>query len=125
MPKGDLFVMGPHTPTLVAQAEAVPIGQRIGKHVIFYGASDDLIEVEGNVPGCDEYTADGSDQANFECAGLRVGVFYTKDGVWGVSVGQIDEDVPVLAQVEALYARGYTMVLELAVPEGAHVTRLP
>lgn len=65
--------------------------------VIIYGASDDLIEVEGQVPGCDEYNAEaGSFIVSSAEASSRVGVHYGKNGCWAVSCGPISEDVPML-----------------------------
>lgn len=85
------------------------------------GASDDLIEIEGSVPGCDEYNAE---HAYFQIAGLQLGVEYSGDGTWEIAVGMIDEDVPVTAADMRLSAEGYTMVLDMEVPPGAHVTRI-
>ena len=109
--------------------------------VEFYGVSDDLIEVEGDIPGCDEYPAESGE---FEVAGLRVEVDYRHNGCWGVRVTQIDESVPVTATnlrlavppegVERTEAgvRGeahppypaYSVRLEMSVPDGSHVTRV-
>ena len=92
----------------------------------FYGASDDLIEVEGSIPGCDEYNGESG---RFEVAGLVVEVTYESGGVWGVSVAQIDEDVPVTASDLRLSvtqrhdgAQGYSMALDMEVPAGSYVT---
>ncbi len=70
--------------------------------VTVYGASDDLIEVEGDVPGCDEYNGElsqflltGGDRA------LRVRVRYDDDesGCWGIEVAPRDEDTAMLPVV--------------------------
>jgi hypothetical protein len=65
--------------------------------VIFYGTSDDLIEVEGKVPGCNEYAAD---DAHFmvigETAQVRVRVWYTSDGLWAISASQAAEGMDIL-----------------------------
>lgn len=95
--------------------------QEAHNYVTFYGSSDDLIEVDGSIPGCDEYTGESAD---FDIAGLIVRVFYNDGGCWSIAVGQIDEDVPVLARVESLVADGYTMKLTLDVPNGSHVTKV-
>lgn len=62
--------------------------------VTIYGASDDLIEVEGDAKGCDEYPAT-DDMAAFVLVGgearTRIVVRYTDDGVWAVSVAPHDE----------------------------------
>jgi hypothetical protein len=88
--------------------------------VTFYGSSDDLVEVEGDVPGCDEYNAEA---AAFELAGLRIGVEYVKGGVWEIGV-MIDDDVPVTATNIRMEPSGYTMRLLLDVPEGSYVSRV-
>ena len=90
------------------------------KHLTIYGASDDLIEVEGDVPGCDEYSGE---KATFVVAGIRVHVRFT--GNWVVGVEPIDEDVPPTATNMRLsiHERGYSAQLDLDVPGGSYVTR--
>lgn len=89
--------------------------------VTFYGASDDLVEVDGDVPGCDEYCAPA---AAFEVAGLRVGVEYHEaSGTWEIGVGLISENTEVVAQDVRLDSDGYTMRLTLYVPPGSYVPR--
>lgn len=66
--------------------------------VIIYGASDDLIEVEGDAPGCDEYN---SDAATFVLVGehgfaARVNVMFAADGTWEIGVGKVDQATPLL-----------------------------
>jgi hypothetical protein len=67
---------------------------------IFYGASDDLIEVEG-VKGADEFSAwlkndEGVVAGSFVLGGkIRVRAIY--DGCWTFAVGQVNEDVPLPA----------------------------
>lgn len=85
----------------------------------FYGASDDLVEVEGDAPGCDEYP---SDDATFVVAGLRVRVHYPTD-CWAIEVNRLDEDVPVTAEEMKLSADGYSMHLTIQVPDGTAVVR--
>jgi hypothetical protein len=62
--------------------------------ITFYGSSDDLVDVEGDIPGCDEYNIE---MTTFEDAGLRVQVEFLAQGRWGITVVQIDEDTPVTA----------------------------
>lgn len=90
-------------------------------HVSFHGVSDDLIEVGGTVHGTDEYPGE---KATFEVAGLRVSVTYTPTGTWAISVGQIDEAIPVTAENIALSVAGYSMVLDLDVPAGAYISKV-
>jgi hypothetical protein len=66
--------------------------------VTIYGASDDLVEVDGDVPGCDEY---GTDIATFKVTGqddrvTRVGITYTANGCWSIAAAPWDEDVPMV-----------------------------
>lgn len=65
--------------------------------VTLSGASDDLIEVEGDVPGCDEYNAD---DAHFVLASpegsVRVRVWFTKHGIWAIAAAPVDELEPML-----------------------------
>jgi hypothetical protein len=71
-----------------------------GTTVTIYGASDDLIEVEGVIPGCDEYS---EESARFivigEAGSTRVAVRYDENGVWAVTLSPLDEDTPMLAAV--------------------------
>ena len=67
--------------------------------VSFYGASDDLIEVDG-IPGADEFAA--LDQSPEGMAGsfvvggkIRVRAYYDQRGVWGFSVSQVTDAVPL------------------------------
>lgn len=87
----------------------------------FYGASDDLIEVEGDIPGCDEYNAE---HAYFQIAGLQLALEFGGDGTWEIAVGMVDEDVPVTASNMRLSVDRYTMVLDMEVPTGAYVVRI-
>lgn len=102
------------------------------KELRFYGASDDLIEVEGDVPGADEYNGE---RAEFLIAGLVVTVTYEPSGCWQIAVCMEDEGVPVLAENVALRvcdaeARGlpeyagwspYSMLLSMDVPDGCEL----
>ncbi len=91
------------------------------RHLRFYGASDDLIEIEGDVPGCDEFNAE---KAIFEVAGLRIAFEYA--GTWEIAVAQVDESVPVRVEDMRLSVaeNGYSMQLDMDVPDDAYVTRV-
>lgn len=75
--------------------------------IFIFGSSDDLIEVEGQVKGCDEYN---EEDATFvvmgtECS-TRVRVRYERDGVWSISVAPIEEDFPMVPC--SIEGKGYT-----------------
>lgn len=96
------------------------------KHVKVYGSSDDLMEIEGDVPGCDEYNGE---HGAWTVAGLRIALRYGDNGCWHIKVGQIDEDVAVTAENLTLSINpridgrpGYSMLLDLDVPDDAYVT---
>jgi hypothetical protein len=87
------------------------------KHLAFYGASDDLIEIEG-----DFREEVNQEEARFEIAGLQIDVIY--EGVWGIYVRQIDEDIAMTADNLKLTIQlrmdgepGYSMRLDLDVPD--------
>lgn len=85
--------------------------------IVIYGYSDDLIEIDGDAPGCDEYNpgypddtseflittvGDGGAEAK-----VRVRVTYNTDGVWEITTRQVEEDMPT-PEVH-LSSRGYSM----------------
>ena len=87
--------------------------------VTLYGASDDLIEIEGDVPGCDEYNAEDE---YFVLIGLeaktRVRVWFTRGGVWAIAAAPVGEDIPMLAVVIEASERGYSA---RATVDGVHL----
>lgn len=96
----------------------------------FYGASDDLIEVEG-VKGGDEFSAsagDGLVQAKFNLGGkMRVYAIY--DGCWMFAVGQVDEEIALpdwpVRTTQKLKGKkcGYTTLMEIDVPDDVKIFR--
>ncbi len=86
--------------------------------VQIYGASDDLIEVEGDAPGCDEYPADDSACGSFLLVGqvdgklaqAHVTARYLADGVWSIEVVQNGEGVKLLPCVIDSADDGYTAI---------------
>jgi hypothetical protein len=65
--------------------------------ITIYGASDDLIEIEGNAQGCDEYPGeDGVFVLIGDEAKVRVRVTYTARGLWAIAAQPVEEDVPML-----------------------------
>lgn len=90
---------------------------------VFYGASDDLVEVEG-VKGEDEFTAPGNGpyMGAFNLGGkIRVHAIY--DGCWSFAVGKVDEDIPLPNWPTRISETGYTMRLEIDVPDDVKVFR--
>lgn len=95
----------------------------------FYGASDDLFEIEGTTgsepdernPGTVEIKdADGN--------GLRVHCDYAvaANGCWMVGVAPLDEDIPIPDWPVSfkLGGRGYTAELTMVVPDTAVVSNV-
>jgi hypothetical protein len=65
--------------------------------VTIYGASDDLIEVDGDVPGCDEYSGESAELLlTGPEGGVWVMVTYGTNGCWAIGVGPVDEDTRML-----------------------------
>jgi hypothetical protein len=77
--------------------------------VTIYGASDDLVEVEGVVSGCDEYN---TEDASFVLVGdsgqARVRCWYGRKGVWGIAVSPVDDGIPMLAVAIEGASSGYS-----------------
>jgi hypothetical protein len=77
--------------------------------VIFSGSSDDLIEVEGALSGCDEYDTAGSGRGAFvvHCKGDTSALIALKfAGTWAVAIAPVDEDTPMPEVI--VTAEGYT-----------------
>lgn len=92
-----------------------------------YGASDDLVEVEG-CKGADEFQHYKGiwrgDLVAPDGDSLRVHIFY--DGCWHVSAGQVDEEInfpdwPMSFRQEAA---GYSVVLTIEAPDGTRLTNV-
>lgn len=90
--------------------------------VTIYGASDDLIDVEGDCPGCDEYNAeDATFVVQCTTGTARVRVRYTDDGVWAIECSQVDETIPlppVSLTSETYSARAVIGDVKLVVRDG-------
>jgi len=87
----------------------------------FYGASDDLIEVEG-IKGGNEFNviADGPHMASFNLGGkMRVHAIY--DGCWSFAPAMVDESIPLPDWPIRVKQEGYTTVLEIDVPDDVKV----
>lgn len=81
------------------------------KHLTLYGASDDLIEIDG------DFREEISDWTPLEVAGLIIVVRF--EGCWSIKVTQMDEEVPVTAENIRLsiHEAGYSMQLDMDVPD--------
>lgn len=103
--------------------------------VTFFGFSDDLVDVDGDVAGCDEYAVPyPEDRLSFRvrhvaddgaAAGLVVHVRYEQHGCWSVGVSQLDEDVDLPDWNLRISGSGYSARLSIDVPDGAVVEPLP
>src|ERR1700727_2787950 len=99
--------------------------------ITIYGASDDLVEVDG-CEGADEFNSDDW-SANIVGPGateqMHVRCWYDLNGTWQVGVGQVDESVPLApwplrirqglgSPDDGAHAPDYSVVLEIDAPEG-------
>jgi hypothetical protein len=95
---------------------------------IFYGASDDLIEIDG-VKGGDEFGAwfnsEELMQGCFVLGGVMK-IYAIYDGCWHFSIGPVDEDIemPDWPIRYKLHERGYSVQLEIDVPDNVAVFKL-
>lgn len=95
---------------------------------VFYGASDDLIEIEG-VKGGNEFGIFkvGPYIAAFNLGGkMRIHSIY--DGCWSFAVGQVDEEIPLPdwpIRIKWPGGRGYSTRLEIDVPDDVKVFQEP
>ena len=94
----------------------------------FYGASDDLIEIEG-VKGADEFGLKRwCEDRKVEVSqpfilGGKLKIYALYDGCWHFSLGPVAEDVP-LPEWPIRYklgGRGYSVELEIDVPDDVYV----
>lgn len=99
------------------------------KHVAFYGASDDLIEVDGDIHGVPEEFP--GEVARFQLCGLIVQVKLKNSGCWGIAVWQLDEDIPVRAENIILTPQpnlsadgSYSMRLDMDVPDDTVLAKI-
>lgn len=91
---------------------------------VFYGASDDLIEIDG-VKGGDEFGANdlaegrGVSILGKFILGGKMMIYAIYDGCWHFSIGPADEDVPLPNWPirYSLEESGYSVRLEIDVPD--------
>lgn len=99
--------------------------------ITFYGASDDLVEVEG-CPGADEFNVYGpaimcwrGDLVAPDGSTMRISALY--ESCWSFAVGQADEDHPLpewpvrIAQSPEVR---YSVLLEVDAPDGTTLTNI-
>lgn len=93
-----------------------------------YGASDDLVEIEGHVTeeiGCFQRPVK-LEIGTRETGGLRVIAVYapkgSKYGVWRLSVEPLDEDIVVPWPV-SVETKGYSCVIRIHCPDDVPVFR--
>lgn len=103
--------------------------------ITIYGASDDLIEVQG-CEGADEFNVYGDDgkvhwHGDFVGPDVReqVRVHAIYDGCWHFSAGQVEEDVPLPAWPLAIRQgtkdeAEYTAVLTIDAPPGTRLLNI-
>lgn len=89
--------------------------------VTFYGASDDLVEVEGAVS--EEY--DGDDVLLLVTSDTRqsyVHVKYERTGTWSVALFPVDEDMP--AHAGTATTKGYSAYLTVGLSDPFTIVRV-
>jgi hypothetical protein len=96
--------------------------------VTIYGASDDLVEIDG-CPGADEFGAFQPDDKNLVHASfvlggqMRIRALY--DGCWSFAVGQVDEAIllPDWPVTTTQHDHGYSTLLTIIAPKTAAIIR--
>lgn len=101
--------------------------------VQIYGASDDLVEIEGDVEGADEYNAyDEGFQGVIEAPDGGTAILYVEyrdNGCWTATLGRYEEGYAIpsewgveLSTNSELCA--YSTVLTLTLPAGSTIRRI-
>ena len=103
--------------------------------ITIYGASDDLVEVDG-CEGAREFNVRDRWQGDLAPPGeveqMRVHCWYDEDGCWQVGVGQVIEDNPLppwpitITQAPAMNPDnpGYSALLSIDAPEGTRLVNV-
>jgi hypothetical protein len=107
----------------------------MSRNLKFYGASDDLFEVEGttgtepNEIGC--YGRIPAVKVCNDHGGMIVVAIYDADSLppdmpecWTIGICPLDEDVPLPGWPMKWSAQGYSTVLEMEVPDDVRVTEI-
>ena len=92
----------------------------MSKTLKFYGASDDLFEVEGAIREeiyC--YHKPGIYHLKSAEGEVLVMATYTEEGCWAIGLCQIEEDAPVPSWpvTYSMHERGYSVQLTMEVPD--------
>ncbi len=105
------------------------------KTVSFWGASDDLVEIEGDIPGCDEYNVyqeirNTMDRFRISSSEGDLDVYAIYNGEWmfapALAVNETDEEgIKVPNWAEEIYFESadnwYSMKMIMWVPDDARV----
>lgn len=100
------------------------------KTVTFYGVSDDLLEIEGDIKGCDEYGAYNADDGEVNtCVRIthehgRINVYAIYDGCWSFAPALVDEDEELPGWPIRFRAEGYSIRMEIDLPDDAVIVVL-
>jgi len=104
------------------------------KTITIYGASDDLIEVEGACPGCDEYSTSGDHKAyrgriHISACGDHVTIHAIYDGAWGFAICPQDGDYDSMPDWAFARSFGdkteYSETITITLPDDATVEYAP
>lgn len=104
----------------------------MARHLIFYGASDDLFEIEGSKAGePDEIDPSSAVKIMAGDIGLIVVATYAPAnavGCWAIGICQIEEDQPLpdwpMKFTTGAPSLGYSVVLTIEAPDDAVMTEL-
>lgn len=104
--------------------------------ITIYGASDDLVEVEG-CEGADEFYVHGGVSGDTVCwhgdlvapggtEQMRVSAFYGETGTWHFALGQTDESVPFPEWGNGIsqHESGYSALVTIDAPDGTRLTNV-
>jgi len=104
------------------------------KTITIYGASDDLIEIEGACPGCDEYSAEGEHDSyrgriHISAGEETVVVHAIFDGSWAFAICPQDGDFDSMPKWTIARSFGdkteYSETITITLPDDATVEYTP
>lgn len=91
--------------------------------ITIWGASDDLVEIEGDCPGCDEYntTSDHGHKIILQSGKDRMTIYVHYQGTWGFAVCQPNDiEWPITRSWGD--KKEYSDTLYITVPDDTEVT---